>query len=338
MTAWDNMVGHAWAVEQLQSAIRHGRIGHAYLLTGPEQVGKRTLARLFAQALNCPEPGAPCGICRSCRLIAADRHPDVLMVPPELSGRGKLTHKIETIRTLQRDLQLGTREGRWKVALLPRFDAATPGAANAFLKTLEEPPPSVILLLTALDADALLETIKSRCRVVPLRPVPVAQVRDALINRFGAPRDEADRLARLSGGRPGWALQAREKPELLTDHAAALTLLYEMLAGNRVARFAQAEKLADKPEGLPALLAVWSAWWRDVVLVQQGSGALEGVVNREALPRLQKVAGGFSADAVLKAIRQTESTSQWLGQNVNARLALEVLFLHYPLAPGINAG
>ena len=108
MSTWENIVGHNWAVEMLASGLANDRLGHAYLITGPEQVGKTTLARAFAQALNCeaPEAERPCGHCRPCKLIAIDRHPDVKVVSPEVSGRGKLTLKIETIRQLQQDLNL----------------------------------------------------------------------------------------------------------------------------------------------------------------------------------------------------------------------------------------
>ena len=159
----------------LAGAIEHERIGHAYLFTGPEQVGKSTLARRFAQALNCTASKLterPCDQCRSCELIAAERHPDVQVLEPEIGGRGKATLKIEPIRTLQRGLNLSTYEGRHTIAIIRRFDAATPGAANAFLKTLEEPPSGVILLLTAKNAETLLPTISSRCRIIGLRPLP----------------------------------------------------------------------------------------------------------------------------------------------------------------------
>ena len=113
----------------------------------------------------------PAAHCRACRLIADDHHPDVHLLLPEISGRGKPVIKVDQIRELQRQLQLSTLEGRYRVAILTQFDAANHNAANAFLKTLEEPPPSVVLLLTAADADSLLPTIASRCRTIGLRPL-----------------------------------------------------------------------------------------------------------------------------------------------------------------------
>ncbi|MCP5098514.1 MAG: hypothetical protein GY943_23435, partial [Chloroflexi bacterium] len=109
MSNWKNVIGHEWAVQMLSSGIANGRLGHAYLITGPDHVGKTTLARTFAQALNCEATNLverPCGECRTCRLIELGRHPDIRMVEPEVSGRGKLTLKIDAIRQLQQDLNL----------------------------------------------------------------------------------------------------------------------------------------------------------------------------------------------------------------------------------------
>ncbi|MCA9973242.1 MAG: DNA polymerase III subunit, partial [Anaerolineales bacterium] len=231
-TGWDAIVGHEWAVQLLRGAIVHDRVGHAYLITGPEQVGKTTLARTFAQALNCAEADAaarPCGVCRHCRLIAADRHPDVRLLAPEVSGRGKLTLKIDQVRELQQGLSLAAYEARTKVAILRRFDAATLGAANAFLKTLEEPPANVVLLLTAIEADGLLATIVSRCRTIGLRPLPTDLVLQSLMTRWRVPEARAELLAHLADGRLGWAVAASQDEAPLAERAEFLAQLAEAL-------------------------------------------------------------------------------------------------------------
>jgi len=155
------VVGHEWAVELLKRSLTNGRVAHAYLLTGPPQIGKTTLALNFAQALNCQNPEGPCGECLSCRKIAHGTHPDVRVI----EGQGG-TIKIDQIRALQRQAALSCTEGRWKVFILRQMERATTEAANCLLKTLEEPPAHVILVLTASEADALPPTIVSRCQVL----------------------------------------------------------------------------------------------------------------------------------------------------------------------------
>jgi DNA polymerase-3 subunit delta' len=332
MTGWNQIVGHEWAVQLLVGAIRHGRVGHAYLITGPEQIGKTTLARTFAQALNCEAPigQRPCGQCRACTLIAADRHPDVRLLLPEISGRGKLTIKIEPIRELQQALALSAHEARMKVAILKRFDAAGANAANAFLKTLEEPPANVVLLLTANNADTLLPTITSRCRTVALRPLPAALVEESLMTRWRVKVDEAHLLAQLADGRLGWAVQASRDPALLEARMAQLKMLKEAMAGNRVARFALAEKLAAKPETLPELLKTWLTWWRDAGLLAYSQGKIGAISNLDEQERLRHLAQSCSREQLLIALCQTETAVRQLEQNANGRLVLENLLLSYP--------
>ncbi len=335
MSNWETIVGHRWAVEMLANGLANDRLGHAYLITGPEQVGKTTLARTFAQALNCEAPMAerPCGHCRPCKLIAVDRHPDVKLVSPEVSGRGKLTLKIETIRQLQQDLTLSAYEARYKVAILERFDAATIGAANAFLKTLEEPPGKVVLLLTATDADMLLPTIASRCRTLNLRPLSPDLIETSLATRWRVPAEQATLLAHLADGRLGWAIQAAEDDTILQTRTEQLRHLHDALAGRRVPRFALADKLSRKPETLPDLLKTWLSWWRDLTLLNQRQGQPVSLLltNVDEIARLEPLATAWTEPQIIASLNQTNEALWQLERNANTRLVLENLLLVYPL-------
>ncbi|MCP4425957.1 MAG: DNA polymerase III subunit delta' [Chloroflexi bacterium] len=342
-TNWQSIIGHDWAVQLLAGAIEHDRVGHAYLITGPEHVGKTTLARTFAQALNCEAGGkaqaasgkssAPCGECRACKLIANDRHLDVRLVEPEVSGRGKLSIKIETIRELTHGLSLAAFEARRKVAILSRFDTATIGASNAFLKTLEEPPRNVALLLTATDADTLLPTISSRCRTIGLRPLPTETIEQALATRYHVPADDAHLLAHLADGRIGWAIQAAQDAAILDARAENIDWLHEALRGNRVARFALADKLARKPERLPAILQDWLSWQRDLTVLTQGI-ARNGVAltNIDQQAELERHSRAWTPEQALASLKQTNLALWQLERNANTRLVLENLLLIFPFA------
>jgi DNA polymerase-3 subunit delta' len=335
VSSWD-IIGHDWAVDLLRTAVLHGRIGHAYLLTGQAQVGKATLALTFAQALNCqsdyPE-SRPCGVCRPCQLIRAGRHPDVRHLVPEISGRGTPSIKIDQIRGLQKELTLGTIEARYKIALLEQFEAANASAANAFLKTLEEPPPNVILILTASEADALLPTISSRCRTLALRPLPTAVIENALLTRWQIPSDESRLLAHLANGRIGWAVQATQDPALLQTRQEQMTLLTTLLTGRRVPRFQAAEQLAKQAETLPDLLQTWLSWWRDLLVWQQGDGVPNPavIINIDEVERLVAYAQEWSIEQVQTGLKQTNLALWQLARNANTRLVIENLLLSYPL-------
>lgn len=333
---WQNIVGHEWAVQMLNSAIVHNRVGHAYLLTGPGQIGKMTLARTFAQALNCtadPEK-RPCGECRACRLVVTDRHPDVRVIRPEVSDRGLAAIKIEQIRQLQQDLSLSTYEARYKIALLKRIDTANLNAANAFLKTLEEPPGHVILLLTANDPDRVLPTIVSRCRVLGLRALPVGLIEESLMTRWKARPDNAHLLAHLSAGRLGWAVRAHEDAALLQTRETQLATLQQALSASLVARFAMAETLSKRAETLPQMLETWVGWWRDLSLLAYGRRSPDTISNIDETERLYALASQWSRDRIRASLQQTAIALRQIAQNANTRLVLENVFLTYPQAVG----
>lgn len=337
------MVGHEWAIRALAHSSATDRVAHAYLFTGPHAIGKTTLARKLAQVLQCTGETRPCGQCPACQKIARDRHPDVQIVegvpvgykfdkdpppPPRANDWERRALRIKQIRDLEHGLSLAPFEGRWKIVILRRFEEAEEEAANAFLKTLEEPPRHTRLILTARDASLLLPTIASRCQVFALRPLAPAQIEAALIEKYAAAPEPARLLARLSAGRLGWAVRANENRALLDARIRYLDELNAALAEGRAERLLRADPLSKKSDDLPELLETWLGWWRDVVLIQNGDGSRITNVDREDALRDQ--ANRFTMEQAQSALQAVRATARYLTQNVNARLALEVLLLNLP--------
>jgi DNA polymerase-3 subunit delta' len=318
------VIGHTWAVDNLDRAVLEQRTAHAYLISGPAQIGKATLAGALALTLNCTGTERPCDRCRSCQLIAAGKHPDVQVIAPE--GRSL---KIDQVRALQHDLALSPFEGRYRVAIFDQFEAATVEAQNALLKTLEEPPAYAVLIVLAVDPEQLLPTIVSRCQQIALRPLTTAQVRGALITKWHVADDQADLLAHLSGGRLGWAVTAVKDQSVLTDRAAALNELWQLLTADRVARFTYAETLTKKDDRMRSTLDLWRTWWRDVLLTASGSTA--ELVNLDRIDDIQSLAQHVDVTQATAAAEACGRALWQLDHNATARLVMEVLLLDLPV-------
>ncbi len=322
------ILGHEWAVNLLRGHIANGKLRHAYLFTGPAGTGRRTLALHLAQAVNCTRPPAPgdfCGECRACRLIARMEHPDLTIVQSEQAGK---MLKVEQIRGLQRALSLAPYEARYKAALLLRFEEANPSAANALLKTLEEPPPQVIMLMTASNGEALLPTILSRCEVIRLRPLSIGKLSAGLQTRWGLPQPEAELLAHLSGGRPGYALNLHGSPEVLAQRQAWLDDHRRLLAASRAERFAYAATLAKDRAALNAALHTWLTLWRDVML--RAANSAVPLTNLDRTDEIEFLAGTVELPAAKSMVSHLETAIEQNSRYINARLLTEVLMLDLP--------
>jgi DNA polymerase-3 subunit delta' len=189
-------------VSTLRRALAQGRFPHAFLFVGPEGIGKHSFALRLAQALLCERVAEaeldPCGVCPGCLQVMAGTHPDLLQVgKPE--DRQELP--IRVIRDLCLDLGLKPMSGRRKVAIVDDADDLNDEAANAFLKTLEEPPSGSVLILVGTSSEGQLDTILSRCRVVRFDPLPESELAGLLLEqKIVETSAEAARLAKLADG------------------------------------------------------------------------------------------------------------------------------------------
>ena len=248
--------GQPAAVDRLEAMLAAG-VPHALLLSGPQSVGKTTLGLDLAAALLCtadPATGRPCRACRSCRLVAHGNHPDLHRLAPEGAG---MAIGIDAVRLLIRELALLPAEGGARVALIESAHRLTEDAQNALLKTLEEPPAGVTIILAAEDEDRLLPTILSRVARVRLGTLSIRAI-ESLLGELGeADAPTAARAARLAGGRPGIAIAYARSPAAAGLRAEISLTLVDLLETGRANRLIRGRELLARAGELADALRRW---------------------------------------------------------------------------------
>lgn len=222
---WGKVIGQPDAVKTLQSMVVAQEVAHAYLFVGPQGLGKINAARALSSDLMCPKGG--CGTCAVCQRIRRDTHPDFRVIEPE-----GLTYNVEQIRTLIHDASLQPMEAPVKIYVLRSVDLFNEAAANAFLKTLEEPAPHVIFILLAHTVEPVLPTLVSRCVTVRFRTLPQAEMVQRLIAKTGCDPEEALQALAASGSVLASAVEYLRSPRRRASRAVTVETYKELFRGD----------------------------------------------------------------------------------------------------------
>lgn len=320
-----DIIGHAPILAYLERQREKGTLAHACLFLGQDGIGKRTIARRFASALLA--------------IDTPERHPDYVFIERERDKKtGKLHGAvgIEQVRALTERLSMSALLAGWKVAILDGADHLHGPAANSLLKTLEEPAGKTVLILLAESADLVLPTIRSRCETVAFAPVPSAELVPALTLR-GATLEKSELLCRLSGGRPGIALDWLRTPEKLDVRLAVRAAILDFPDQPVADRWSTLQRLLGGKAGFQETLEkvddiidVSAGLLRDAFLL--ACGRTGAIVNVDVAGRIA-VLSRLGADRLAALISESVDAKRLLRQNVNPRLLLERFALHFEDGP-----
>ena len=323
--SFDQIMGQESAVAILRNALRNGRLAHAYLFLGPEGVGKRLTALTLAKALNCQSPspaGDACERCASCAKVNSSNHADVILLEPE----GEIL-KIDQVREMQKRLHYRPLEGGRRACIIDSADTLNEAAANALLKTLEEPPQETHLFLITSRPHMLLPTILSRCQWVKFKPLSAGQVAQILRTANALEEEQSMFYSSLAEGSVGraLALSSRVDFQKRTDWLRAFS---EIPGKGAEEIFETCERIAKEEEAIDDLLELWKLWIRDLTVFKvQGGGKGAKLINHDLGAEIAQSAETFSFDRLDWLFGLISTVQKSIAFNANRQLALEALML-----------
>ena len=329
-----DILGQDRVIGFLRQALKTGQMPHALLFLGSEGVGKSSTALALARALNCEDrqPDADaCGRCRSCRMFGGGGHPDFWQIHPEGEGAHPPI-KVDQIRELSRKINFPPMAGAWRVVLVKPAEAMNLEAANAFLKTLEEPPEGNVFILTAMGERDLLPTIVSRCRRFNFNPIPHTLLARELERRQKLTAAQAALAAALHAGSLGQALAAN-LPELLARRDQVVEEL-ELLNRGGIGEVLQwAAAKSQKNSGLDQFISLAGLWYRDLLALSH-RGAASLLVNQDRLPDLASQQQQLAKPVLLARLEALNLLQRQARSNLNTELMINNFALKWRQADG----
>ena len=341
--------GHTGPIRLLTKSFETNRLAHAYLITGPEKVGKRTLALDIACMVN-TEPVADMfgqstdidlSKSHQAERIRAGIHSDVEVIDPTTELPHPIRESMETTIRIEHIRQIviarsATKpfEGKKKVFILDGAHQMVPEAETSLLKILEEAPDHVLIVLTSPTTEALSQTVVSRCQLLELRPVESQVIESKLIEQFESDEAQARLLSRLARGSPGWAIDAINDATIIDAHNQAMLRFAEIVTGSIESRFRYARQTAGQfwQDRMAVFYEIerWIEWWRDVAMMRHK--LIDNIINVEWVDLFSEIATEITEEQVSAAVTAIENARHALEANAVPQLTLEVMMLDLPWA------
>lgn len=309
------IVGHQTQWQFLKKSAESKRISHAYLFWGQSRLGKNTLAKEFIKLLNCQaEQKIPCQNCWPCKAFGKEIHPDLIVIRPE----GKEI-KISQIRELQRFLSFRPHSANYKAVILKEGERMNQEAQSCLLKTLEEPTPTSLIIITSEHPAALFPTILSRVQKIKISPISKFEIENYLKNQK-VPLPEIEKISSLSFGRPSLAIEFLNNPQKLDKEYQKIREISKVSQKNLAFRFQYVKELISQKENPKETLERWLRYFRDILRSKIGLPTSFKILPPSNL--------NFSTSQLKKIINSIEEINSLISStNINLRLALETLML-----------
>ena len=325
MAGFSDVLGHEQTILHMKHAIEMDKVSHAYIISGEKGSGKKLLADLFAQTLQCEKKGTdPCMECRSCKQAVSRNQPDIIYVTHEKPN----TISVEDIRTqINGNIMIKPYNSPYKVYLVDEAEKLSVQAQNALLKTIEEPPAYAVILLLTTNAGMLLQTIRSRCVILELKPVSSPMVKKYLMEQIEVPEYHADICTAFAQGNVGKAkrLALSDSFSEMLEHALHLVkYIHEMEVSDMIADL---KRISTYKMEIDDYLDLLTVWYRDVLMFKATRDA-DSLIFSHELISIQEKAQKSSYEGLELIIKSLEKAKIRLNANVNFDMAMELLLLN----------
>lgn len=324
MAHFSDIIGQEMIKEHMINSLEKGQVSHAYIISGERYCGKEYIANVFAMALQCEEPGAePCNECHSCKQAAGKNHPDIIYLTHEKIS----TISVDDIRTqINGTVAVKPYSGKYKIYIISESEKMTDGAQNALLKTLEEPPEYVIIILLTDNVGALLPTIQSRCVHLGMKPVQDRLVKKFLMEEEQIPDYRAEICAAFARGNIGKAkilARSEEFDKIKNDAIGMLKHIHEM----DISELAQTIKQMNEYKlEINDFLDILAVWYRDALIFKATNDA-NSLIFKDELRNIKRTASRSTYEGIQTILNALDSAKRRISANVDFNLTMELLLL-----------
>lgn len=319
---FNEVIGHEKIIEMLKTTLKNKTISHSYLFEGEEGLGKRKVATVFAKTLLCKEEKLePCNICSSCIKFDTGNHPDFFLIEPE-----KDLIKKEEIETLIKNITRAPFESERKIFIIDESDKMNPQGKNALLKTLEEPPSYVNIILISANINHLLPTILSRVQRIKFYPIESSKITKYLVEKYHKSEEEAKFIADFTKGSVGESIKLSASQDFFEKRKIIINIIDSLIKGDKTKVFSSIGFFNENKDHIEEILDIFLYWFRDLIIYKE-IGESELIINRDKFQYLSEQSF-MKYNKIHDIINKIQETKADIRRNVNYQLSIETMLLN----------
>ena len=319
----DDIVGQRSVVRYIKNILTGGKVAHAYIFCGPDGVQKSLVANILASALNCKEKGNdPCGKCSSCLKAKDGNHPDIINIKTDKN----IIH-VKEMRELQKDMLKKPYQDGVKVYIIHSADKMNDEAQNCLLKSLEEPPNNVILILLVQNQYSMLKTILSRCQCIKFRRAPERDIKEYLEHKFSVPEGEARCIAALSNGIVKNAEEFLNDDVLKKSRDEVINIARYLYKGDKLKVLSNVDFFISNKDKIIYIAGIMTSWFRDILIYKECMND-KYLINLDKKDIIIDESTKFTYNSLNNIINYINHTVDNIKSNVNYQLSIEMMLLH----------